>query len=160
MGQDSSCSALLLLSDGKETKPARASPTSQQLSGHRTLPVPHIPIHSPVTELRHHEITPTARTPRQKGLLCPTPGGDAPPEGIDRGLGGWQGSRDGWDVDLGMGGVWSQGLSAATAHAHRLPALHGREKMAENAKVAGEVAREALPLGPTPLSLGNAVRTS
>lgn len=49
-----------------------------------------------------------------------------------------------------MGGVWSQGLSAATARAHRLPALHGGEKMAENAKVAGEVAREALPLGPTP----------
>lgn len=59
-----------------------------------------------------------------------------------------------------MGGVRSQGLSAATARAHQLPVLHGGEKMAENMQVAGEVAREALPLGPTPLSLGNAVRTS
>lgn len=55
--------ALLFLPSGKQPKPARASPTSQQLPGHRTLPVPHIPLHSPVTELRHHEITPTARTP-------------------------------------------------------------------------------------------------
>lgn len=59
-----------------------------------------------------------------------------------------------------MGGVRSRGLSAATARAHRLPALHGGERMGENAKVAGEVAREARPLGPTPWSLGDAARPS